>query len=397
MKIFKKNNVYDEALIRIRYLFDEFENIVVAFSGGKDSTVILNLALKIAEEKNRLPLKVLFIDQEAEWQGTIDYVTKIMTDSRVEPLWFQMPMVITNNASSYNRYNYCWNEDEKDKWIHNKHEISIKINKYGTNRFHDLFNKILLTEFTNLKSCYLAGVRAEEAPKRLAGLTNALSYKDITWGKVINKETHYTFYPIYDWSYTDIWIYIHKNNLEYNKVYDELYRHGVVINDMRISNLHHETAIQSLLLVQEIEPETWNKITDRIDGASSIKHIKKNSFTCPEEFPYMFKDWEEYGLHLLNNLIQDEKNKKILLEKIKSKKNIYNGEKVIKQFWRTIINTILSSDWDYTKLANFECRPHIFNYRNYKIGNYKKDILLDTKAFTKNELIDLKQKLNARN
>lgn len=397
MKIFKKYNVYEAALERIRYLFDEFENIVVAFSGGKDSTVILNIALKVAEEKKRLPLKVLFIDQEAEWQGTIDYVEKVMTDSRVEPLWFQMPMVITNNASSYNRYNYCWNEDEKEKWIHPQNKISIKINKYGTDRFHDLFNKILQTEYPNLKSCYLAGVRAEEAPKRLAGLTNALTYRNISWGKCININTHYTFYPIYDWSYTDIWKYIHENNVEYNKIYDELYRHGIVINDMRISNLHHETAIQSLLLVQEIEPKTWNKLVDRIDGASSIKHIKKNSFACPKDLPYMFRDWEEYAMHLLNNLIQDEKNKKILSKKIENKKDIYNGEKIKKQFWTTIINTILSSDWDYTKLANFECRPHVFNYRKFKKNIFKKDMLLDTKAFTQDELIYLKQKLNERN
>ena len=321
-----------------------------------------------------------------------------MTDSRVEPLWFQMPMVITNNASSYKRYNYCWNEDEKEKWIHPQNKISIKINKYGTNRFHDLFNKIIEIDYKNLKTCIIGGVRTEEAPKRLTGLTTALTYKEITWGKEINKKNHhYIFYPIYDWSYTDVWKYIFENNIEYNKIYDEFYRHGVKINDMRVSNLHHETAIQSLLLVQEIEPKTWNKLVDRIDGASSIKHIKKNSFVCPKELPYMFKDWEDYALHLLNNLIQEEKNKKTLLNKIETKKNIYSGDNIKNEFWRTIINTILSSDWDYTKLSNFECRPHVYGYKRYKIGNYKNDILLDTKAFTREELTDLKQKLNARN
>ena len=126
MKIYNNENVLEAALYRIRYLFDEFPNVIVGFSGGKDSTATLNLALQVAAEKNRLPLKVLFIDQEAEWQGTIDYVTKVMTDDRVEPMWYQMPMVITNNASSYNRYSYCWDEKEKDHWIHDKHPLSIK-------------------------------------------------------------------------------------------------------------------------------------------------------------------------------------------------------------------------------------------------------------------------------
>ena len=65
MKIYNNQNVLDAALNRIRFLFDEFPNVIVGFSGGKDSTATLNLCLQVAEEKKRLPLKVLFIDQEA--------------------------------------------------------------------------------------------------------------------------------------------------------------------------------------------------------------------------------------------------------------------------------------------------------------------------------------------
>ena len=395
MKIYSKINVLQAALDRIRYLFDEFPNVIVGFSGGKDSTVTLNLALQVAKEKNRLPLKVLFIDQEAEWQGTIDYVTTIMTDSRVEPMWYQMPMVITNNASSYNRYSYCWDEKEKDYWIHDKHPLSIKINKYGTERFHELFNKIVEIEFSDIKTCIIAGVRTEETPKRFVALTHASTYKSITYGKLLNKKyQHYTFYPLYDWSYTDIWKYIYENKIIYNKVYDGMYQHGVKINNMRISNLHHETAIQVLLLVQKIEPKTWNKVSSRIDGASSIKHIKLNSFTCPKDLPYMFTDWQEYANHLADNLIQDDKNKILINNIIKKKKNIYDGENISKEFWRTIINTILSSDWDFTKIANFECRPHVYTYRKYKKSIIDKRMLSNTQAFTQHELNDLKNKIN---
>lgn len=395
MKIYNNQNVLDAALNRIRFLFDEFPNVIVGFSGGKDSTATLNLCLQVAEEKKRLPLKVLFIDQEAEWQGTIDYVTNVMTDPRVIPLWFQMPMVITNNASSYNRYSYCWDEKEKDNWIHDKHPLSIKENNYGTDRFHDLFNKIVEIEFKDIKTCLIAGVRTEEAPKRFVALTHAITYKYITYGTVLNKKyQHYTFYPLYDWSYTDIWKYIYENKIIYNKVYDGMYQHGVKINNMRISNLHHETAIQVLLLVQKIEPKTWNKVSSRIDGASSIKHIKLNSFTCPKDLPYMFTDWQEYANHLADNLIQDDKNKILINNIIKKKKNIYDGDNISKEFWRTIINTILSSDWDFTKIANFECRPHVYTYRKYKKSIIDKRMLSNTQAFTQHELNDLKNKIN---
>jgi len=70
MRIHLNESVWEVALDRIRYLFQEFPNVVVGFSGGKDSTVTLQLALIVAEEQGKLPVKVCFVDQEAEYQMT---------------------------------------------------------------------------------------------------------------------------------------------------------------------------------------------------------------------------------------------------------------------------------------------------------------------------------------
>ena len=363
MRIYKKENVLDEALDRFRYLYDEFDKVIVSFSGGKDSTVILHLALQVAKEKNKLPVSVVFVDQECEWQSTIDYVKDVMYREDVSPYWYQIPMVITNNASTTSRYHYCWSEKEKDNWIHPQDKIAIKENNYGTDRFHNLFEKIAKKDFPK-NSCYVAGVRTEEAPKRFVALTNNVTYKYITWGKKLNKKLNqYTFYPIYDWSYTDVWKYIDSNNIKYNKVYDEMYRYGnVSVKDMRVSNLHHETAIQSLMMVQEIEPETWNKVAKKIEGANTIKHIQKNSFACPKELPYMFEDWKEYALYLSEKLIPEEEFRNKLYKKIESN-IIFDQETSFRDFWKAIINTILSSDFDFTKLHNYTISAYADTYR----------------------------------
>ena len=65
MKIFLKDNVYDQALERITFLFREFDEVVVSFSGGKDSTVTLEMALLVAEKEGKLPLTVMMLDQVA--------------------------------------------------------------------------------------------------------------------------------------------------------------------------------------------------------------------------------------------------------------------------------------------------------------------------------------------
>ena len=75
------------------------DKIAIGVSGGKDSTTIFHLCLDVAKEKNRLPLKVLFVDQEAEFQATIDYIETIMIDARVDPLWFQIPIKLFSELS----------------------------------------------------------------------------------------------------------------------------------------------------------------------------------------------------------------------------------------------------------------------------------------------------------
>ena len=372
MLIYGDQNVYDAAVKRINFLFDEFETVVVGMSGGKDSTVIFNLCLAIARERNRLPLKVLWIDQEGEWQATVDFNEWIMTHPDVEPMWFQMPMLITNNASSFDRYAYCWKEGEE--WIHDKHPLSIKENVYGVDRFHDLFEAIFTHHFPNQSACYISGVRTEENIKRLVALTHQLTYKWITWGKKYNKAIeHYAFYPIYDWSYRDVWKAIHNNKWKYNPIYNRMYQLGKSIYSMRVSNLHHETAVQDLLMLQEIEPETWEKMAKRIKGANTISHLNEASFRCPKELPYMFQSWEEYACHLINNIIQEEKHVKMLQGQIKRMSAIYTDIEINNTMWQKVINTVLSSDWDFTKLHNWELGSPINAYRSVKKGTSKRE------------------------
>ena len=373
-------DVYSAALRRIRYIFDNFDHIIVGFSGGKDSTAVLHLALQVAEEKGRLPLEVFFIDQEGEWDCTIDYVREIMYDPRVKPSWLQVPMVLFNATASngYDQWLHCWYEGEK--WLREKDPISIKENIYGTERFHELFSAYIRKTYPDRSVAYLSGVRCEEAPKRKMNLTGAMKgkpfYKWMYWGAVSNKGlNHFTFYPIYDWGYADVWKAIHDNGWHYNRLYDYQYMHGVKVRDMRVSNVHHETAIQSLWYMQEIEPDLWNRITERLDGVNTSAVLNHEIFEV-KELPYMFKDWEEYRDYLLEHLIEDEDRKARF-------RKLFNNPayrdccvcEAWKEDWmRNCVRAILKNDFEGTTIVNFYMNADTANLRNYIRGReYEKD------------------------
>ncbi len=366
LKIYLKQNVFDAALERMRYLFDEFPNVVVSFSGGKDSTVILNLALQVAEEKGRLPLKVAFLDQEAEWDAVVTYVRAVMDDHRVEPMWFQMPLRLFNATSTEEPWLHCWKEG--GEWIREKEPDAITNNRYDCDRFKELFGHILRVEFPDTKSCYVAGVRCEESPTRLLGLTGAATYKDITWGKFLDKRRqHFTFSPIYDWSYTDVWKAIHDNEWRYCRIYDYMYQYGIAPRDMRVSNVHHETAIKSLYFLQEVEPAMWNRLVTRLRGVNTAGQTKAELFEI-KELPYMFADWIEYRDYLLEHLIPANEALTAFRRIFARLDKIYIHHAIRKSMAQTCIKAILKNDWHSTTLEQFERRPQVFIYRKWRKG-----------------------------
>jgi predicted phosphoadenosine phosphosulfate sulfurtransferase len=367
IRVYKSKNVYEETLSRLRRLFDDFPNVCVGFSGGKDSTVCLNMALKVAEEKNRLPLKVIFLDQEAEYENVINYMRNVKADKRVDMYWIQAPFKINNATSFENPWLNAW--EDGGEWIRDKEEDSIHENIFGAKLFYDFFPRIAKTLYPDEPMIYISGVRAEESPARTMALTHDVTYQDITWGKTLCKETkHYTFYPIYDWSYTDVWKAIESEQWEYCKIYDYLYQMGIPVKDMRVSNLHHETALKSLHTLQEIEPNNWNALCKRLDGINTTTQLGHEQYKKIQKLPFMFSDWKEYRDYLLENLITSEKYQKGFKNYFAKMDIKYGGINNIDDLYKTQIASILTNDFEYTKLKNWKANPNVGAYIKWTRG-----------------------------
>lgn len=378
------SNVYDEALRRIRWLYDNLDKVIVSFSGGKDSTIVLNLALKVAEEKGKLPLEVVFLDQEAEWQAVIDYMRRVKADPRIDLRWLQVPFRLSNNADLSDSWLYCWEKDKPSQWMREKEPDSIHENVYGADRFYDMFPAYCKKHYPSESVGMLIGMRGEESPSRLLGLTAYETFKGETWGKVMSKRMqHFTFAPLYDWTWSDVWVAIHRNKWDYCEIYDYQFRYGIPVSQMRVSSLTHETALKNLFYMPEVERETWVRMTKRLEGVNTAIQLKED-FLKVEKLPFMFRDWKEYRDFLVQKLIAEDKIAKFL--KVFKEHDEYYSElndTWMEKLYRFHITCIMSNDFDFFKAQSFFANTNtvFVAYQKWKRG--KKLNAIDQKLLMK--------------
>ena len=114
IKAYTGQNVYDALQERLRFVFEEFDNVYVSFSGGKDSGLLLNLALEF--QRKHFPEKrigVFHQDFEAQFTATTEYVERTFDaiEGEVEPYWVCLPMATRTALSSYEMFWYPWDDE----------------------------------------------------------------------------------------------------------------------------------------------------------------------------------------------------------------------------------------------------------------------------------------------
>lgn len=270
-------NVYDAAIERIRWTFDNFAKVYVSFSGGKDSTVMLHL---VADEAKRIGRRfgLLFIDLEGQYRVTIEHVEKCydMYKEIIDPFWVSLPIHLRNAVSVYETHWVCWDEEKKEAWIRNPPEIAITdINKFPF--FHKGMEfEEFVPEFgewySQGKTCAcLVGIRADESLNRFRTIASQskIRIEGKQWTTKVTENT-YNIYPIYDWKTEDLWIYHAKNpDKPSNNLYDLMHKAGLTIHQMRICQPYGDDQRRGLWLFHLIEPETWARVVARVNGANS--------------------------------------------------------------------------------------------------------------------------------
>ena len=113
-------NVYEACMQRLELVFNEFDNISVSFSGGKDSGLLLNLCIQYIRQNNlKRKISVLHLDYEAQYELTAKYVSD-MLDSNADILDVYrvcVPFKVTTCTSMTQSYWRPWEESKRDIWV----------------------------------------------------------------------------------------------------------------------------------------------------------------------------------------------------------------------------------------------------------------------------------------
>lgn len=189
------NYIVEEASEFIRHQAETFsnENIVLSFSGGKDSTVVADLAIKALVDPSLLHI---FSDTTLEFPLTMEYVERYRRDN---------PKAIFKIAKNkeQNFYEVCKEIGPPARML----RFCCSMFKTGP------LNRVLYTLFENQNILTFYGIRHSESAAR----SKYLRVEDKAESVKIQKQTVAS--PIIDWMDADVWLYLFSEAVDFNDAY----------------------------------------------------------------------------------------------------------------------------------------------------------------------------------
>lgn len=261
---------------RIATVFDRFKRVIVSFSAGKDSTVMLHLVADKARQRGRR-FALMFVDLEGQYRLTIEHAERCfdLYADCAEPYWLALPLNLRNAVSQYEPQWMCWDPERRADWIREPPARAIT-----DERRFPWFRRRM--EFEELVPAFgdwyaagepcaqLVGIRTQESLNRWRTLASE-SKGTLDGMKWTTRKSAlvYSAFPIYDWQTEDIWTYHARYPVKpHNELYDRMQLAGLSIHQQRICQPYGDDQRKGLWLFHVIEPETWARVVARVNGAN---------------------------------------------------------------------------------------------------------------------------------
>lgn len=230
--LYSNSNRFDRLYKSTKELCEEYMEkypMAISFSGGKDSTVMLDIM-----ENINYDIRSVFYDSGLEFDETYELIEYYQSDI-VHPEYNMIEMLHLDGVFG------C----EPDK----QEQIPIDYSYY------------LVVE-PSIRYCkeigintMAIGLRANESAGRCVNFNSRGHFYSV-------KEQPNRFLPMSRWTENDIWAYIAKFDCEYNKIYDMMTEHNIPREDQRVSTLIGGRGANHgrYTRLKMIKPQLWNKL-----------------------------------------------------------------------------------------------------------------------------------------
>ena len=366
-------NVYEALIKRLDFVFSEFDKVVVSFSGGKDSGVLLSITMDYAKRTGNLGrLAVYHMDYEAQYTKTTEYVDRVFNSfpDGVDGFRVCLPVKAQCSTSMFQAYWQPWKLSDKAIWCRpmpTKHVINednfpwnfdYEISDY---EFNIEFGKAV---YPDKKVCFLIGIRTQESLNRWRTMNRRIAaneYKGRNYTTVITDKL-VNAYPLFDWAVEDVWTANARFGYDYNKIYDLMYMAGVPLSKMRVASPFNDCAQDALKMYKVLEPDTWGLLVGRVNGVNftglygGTMAMGWKKITKPPHFT-----WKQYMYFLLDTLPEE------------TRKNYLYKLGVSIKFWKERGGCL--SDETIKELRDASVNIEVSDHTNYKTS--KKPVRMD--------------------
>lgn len=240
--------------------------MIVAFSGGKDSGITLELAIQAAKMTGNLPVECVFRDDEILYPGTEEYVTRTYHRPEVKMHW------VVNRQAEPNIFNrkmpYWWAFDWEmapEDWVREPPAFA-EYDMENINLYY-MINPTKYPAPSLKKLVAVVGIRTLESRNRLFAIQSSKGARSYA----SDDKRLMMLYPIYDWTDGDIWKAYKDFKWDYNSAYDVMAKMGIPPGKQRLSQIAMSTiGLTNLKLAAKAWPRWFDRVCDRLPGIRQV-------------------------------------------------------------------------------------------------------------------------------
>ena len=260
------DDLIERSIDRFNQLFDIYDRVSVSFSGGKDSTCLLEVGT-LAAARRGIKLTVSFFDEEVIFPETVAYCERVRVRPEIDFHWYCIPIKESNAWSQAEPHWYPWAPEARAKWIRPIPPFAISELKpppKGRPSIEYLSHHLAALDLPRTWVDVI-GRRLAESPARRS------MAQRLGWLQPPHDRRYCGIAsPIIDWSNEDVWKVIKERGWDWNRAYLRLYQAGTGRPQLRIGPLFGEEPSINLHRVRKVAPEMWARAVHRVPGVDAL-------------------------------------------------------------------------------------------------------------------------------